>query len=286
MSPSHRMKLEEALDKYFGYDSFRPGQREVIQSLLDGQDVLGVFPTGAGKSLTYQLAALMLPGTAIVVSPLIALMRDQVIDLQQRSIEGVAAINSTLTEQEVYDQLAELSGGEEKLLYVTPERCSDPEFLEHLKETNVCLFVVDEAHCISEWGYDFRPAYLMLHKAIAASGRPPVLALTATATPQVRTDIQTNLGLIEPCVIIHGFDRPNLTFGVVSASTDREKDWQLLKLFGKAPSGKIDTTSLSNGNAHNHGKKNAHLPVEAQDKIEFLESTLYGPGLVYVATTA
>src|SRR3954470_19211818 len=120
MSPSHRMKLEEALDKYFGYDSFRPGQREVIQSLLDGQDVLGVFPTGAGKSLTYQLAALMLPGTAIVVSPLIALMRDQVVDLRSRSIEGVSAINSTLTEEEVNGHLDDLADGGEKIMYVTP----------------------------------------------------------------------------------------------------------------------------------------------------------------------
>src|SRR5438552_16187192 len=153
MDRFRQSSLEEALYKHFGYEGFRPGQREVLDCLLDGKDVLGVFPTGAGKSLTYQLAALMLPGTAIVVSPLIALMRDQVIDLQNRRIEGVAAINSTLTEQEVDDQLADMSGGEEKLLYVTPERCSDPQFLGQLKETNVCLFVVDEARCRSEWGY-------------------------------------------------------------------------------------------------------------------------------------
>jgi len=198
------LKLDEELIKHFGYEEFRPGQREVLDCLLGGRDVLGVFPTGAGKSLTYQLAALMLPGTAIVVSPLIALMRDQVLDMQNRSIQGVAAINSTLTEQEVDDQLDDLAGGEEKLLYVTPERCADPDFLDHLKETSVSIFVVDEAHCISEWGYDFRPAYLMLDKAIQAAGRPPVLALTATATPQVRADIQHNLGLKDPCVIIHG----------------------------------------------------------------------------------
>src|SRR4030095_9744431 len=139
-------RINEALYQHFKYTSFRPGQREVLQCLLSGKDVLGVFPTGAGKSLTYQLAALMLPGTAIVVSPLIALMRDQVIDMQNRSIKGVAAINSTLTEQEGHDKLTNLTGGDEKMLYVTPERCSDPEFLEHLKNTNVCLFVVDEAH--------------------------------------------------------------------------------------------------------------------------------------------
>lgn len=270
--------LDVALKKFFGYDEFRPGQREVLDCLLNGKDVLGVFPTGAGKSLTYQLAALMMPGTAIIVSPLIALMRDQVTDLHNRRIGGVSAINSTLTEQEVDEHLTNLSDGEEKLMYVTPERCADPEFLEHLKETNVCLFVVDEAHCISEWGYDFRPAYLMLDKAIQVAGRPPVLALTATATPQVRADIQNNLGLLDPCVIIHGFDRPNLTFSVVSASTDREKDWQLLRLFGKANSGKTEF----GGN----GKLYEHLPVASQDKIEFLESTLEGPGLVYVATTA
>src|SRR4030095_6437683 len=122
-------RINEALYQHFKYTSFRPGQREVLQCLLSGKDVLGVFPTGAGKSLTYQLAALMLPGTAIVVSPLIALMRDQVTDLQNRRIEGVDAINSTLTEQEVDDHLAEMSGGGGKLLYVTPERCSDPQFL-------------------------------------------------------------------------------------------------------------------------------------------------------------
>ena len=281
MSPSNTMNLDEALSKYFGYDSFRPGQREVIQCLLDGKDVLGVFPTGAGKSLTYQLAALMLPGTAIVVSPLIALMRDQVIDLKNRRIEGVSAINSTLTTQEVDEQLADIVGGGGKLLYVTPERCSDPDFLEQLKEINVCLFVVDEAHCISEWGYDFRPSYLMLEKAINAAGRPPVLALTATATPQVRMDIQANLGLDEPRVIIHGFDRPNLIFNVVSASTDREKDWQLLKMFGKAPSGNLDVgspvTSVS--------KFYEGLSPELARRVEHLESTLTGSGLVYVATS-
>src|SRR5262245_44155666 len=265
MSPSRSASLEEALYQHFGYTQFRPGQREVLDCLLDGKDVLGVFPTGAGKSLTYQLAALMLPGTAIVVSPLIALMRDQVIDLQNRRIEGVAAINSTLTEQEVDDQLDDMSGGEEKLLYVTPERCSDPQFLEHLRQTDVCLFVVDEAHCISEWGYDFRPSYLMLDKAIAAAGRPPVLALTATATPQVRADIHHNLDLRDPCVIIHGFDRPNLTFSVVSASTDREKDWQLLKLLGKAPSGKIDVGSAVNGNG-NSTKRTDDMAPEVAEK--------------------
>ncbi|MEO5953728.1 MAG: DEAD/DEAH box helicase, partial [Chloroflexia bacterium] len=204
--------LDQALFEYFGYTEFRSGQREVLDRILSGNDVLAVFPTGAGKSLTYQLAALSLPGTAIIVSPLIALMRDQVVDLQSRHIGGVSAINSTLTGQEVEDHLNLLAGGEEKLLYVTPERCSDPAFLEHLGKINVSLFVVDEAHCISEWGYDFRPAYLMLDKAIRATGRPPILALTATATPQVRADIQNSLGLIDPMVIIHGFDRTNLVF--------------------------------------------------------------------------
>ncbi|HUP27109.1 MAG TPA: ATP-dependent DNA helicase RecQ [Chloroflexia bacterium] len=271
--------LQTALYRYFQYETFRPGQREVLECLLEGQDVLGVFPTGAGKSLTYQLAALMLPGTAIVVSPLIALMRDQVLDLQSRSIEGVSAINSTLTEQQVDAQLALLAGGEEKLLYVTPERCADPDFLVRLRDINVNLFVVDEAHCISEWGYDFRPAYLMLDKAIQASGRPPVLALTATATPQVRADIQSNLGLRDPRVIIHGFDRPNITFSVVSASTDREKNWQLLRLLGKAPSGQWE----------NGGPRPETATVddpEVAEKLQYLEARLEGPGLVYVATTS
>lgn len=284
MMTTKQDELDLALYKHFKYEEFRPGQREVLECLLRGKDVMGVFPTGAGKSLTYQLAALMLPGTAIVVSPLIALMRDQMIDLRSRSIEGVAVINSTLTEQEVDDQLDELSGGAEKILYVTPERCADPDFLCHLKETNVCLFVVDEAHCISEWGYDFRPAYLMLDKAIRAAGRPPILALTATATPQVRADIQSNLGLTDPCVIIHGFDRPNLTLEVVSASTDREKDWQLLRLFGKAPSGNLYSSTNTNGSRKVEARPDT--PQDVAEKIEYLESTLEGPGLVYVATTS
>jgi len=279
--------LHEALYRHFGYDEFRPGQREVLDCLLSGQDVLAVFPTGAGKSLTYQLAALMLPGTAIIVSPLIALMRDQVVDLRSRSIEGVSAINSTLTEQEVSDHLDELTEGSEKLMYVTPERCSDPDFLEHLKDTNVCLFVVDEAHCISEWGYDFRPAYLMLDKAIRACKRPPVLALTATVTPQVRADIQSNLGLQDPRVIIHGFDRSNLFFNVLSASTDREKDWQLLRLFGKAPSGRADGMG---GGYMNSSSTHRELPdgadAELARKAEYLDGLLEGSGLVYVATTS
>ena len=287
MSTKQTDTLDRALYEYFGYTEFRPGQREVLEHLIKGNDVLAVFPTGAGKSLTYQLAALSLPGTAIIVSPLIALMRDQVVDLQSRSIEGVSAINSTLTEQEVNDHLSDLAGGDEKLLYVTPERCSDPEFLEHLERTNVCLFVVDEAHCISEWGYDFRPAYLMLDKAIRASKRPPILALTATATPQVRTDIQSNLGLIDPLVIIHGFDRPNLVFDVLSASTDREKDWQLLRLFGKASSGKAgEAGGYMTSTTATRRELPAAIDRDLADKIEYLDATLDGSGLVYVATTA
>ncbi len=280
MMTLHRTKIDEALLKHFGYDEFRPGQIDVLEALLRDQDVLGVFPTGAGKSLTYQLAALLLPGTALIVSPLIALMRDQVIDLQSRSIEGVSAINSTLTDEEVDAHLTDMTNGGEKLLYVTPERCADPDFLERLRQTNICLFVVDEAHCISEWGYDFRPAYLMLDKAIQAAGRPPVLALTATATPQVRADIQASLGLKDPRVIIHGFDRPNLTFSVVSASTAREKDWQLLRLFGKAPSGHENGGNLSTKDQYNG------LAPGVIEKLHYMEADLEGSGLVYVATTA
>ena len=276
-----RDALEDAALHYFGHEELRPGQREVLECLLDGKDVLAVFHTGAGKSLTYQLAAMLLPGTAIVVSPLIALMRDQVLDLQSRGIKGVAAINSTLTEQEVDEQLEDLLQGEAKLLYVTPERCANPEFLKHLAKTNVCLIVVDEAHCISEWGYDFRPAYLMLDKVIEAAGRPPVLALTATATPQVRLDIQSNLGLKDPSIIIHGFDRPNITFSVMSASTDREKDWQLLRLFGKAQSGQPDPS----GNTIRQDFLET-LEPEIASKLQNLDTKLEGSGLVYVATTA
>jgi ATP-dependent DNA helicase RecQ len=194
--------------------------------VLAGRDALVVMPTGAGKSLCYQLPALVLPGVTVVVSPLIALMKDQVDDLVGRRIPATF-INSTLGSSAIAERLAAVRAGRVKLIYVAPERFYDPRFLEALTSVPVSLFAVDEAHCISEWGHDFRPSYLSLRPAlarlgsprgtVAPRGRPPVLALTATATPDVRDDITAALGLTDPYVLVSGFDRPNLRYGVIAA---------------------------------------------------------------------
>lgn len=207
------LDAKEQLKIIFGFDDFRPGQADAVAAAMSGQDVLVVMPTGAGKSLCYQLPAICLPGVTLVVSPLIALMKDQVDELQRK---GVAAtfINSTLSVTESALRLNEISNGKYKLVYVAPERFYDQSFMDKMHNVNLSLFAVDEAHCISEWGHDFRPSYRHLKKAIDALGRPPVLALTATATPDVREDINRALQLHEPHVFVTGFDRPNITYGV------------------------------------------------------------------------
>jgi ATP-dependent DNA helicase RecQ len=187
---------------------------EVMDAVLSGKDAVGVMPTGSGKSLTFQLPSLLLPKATVVVSPLISLMQDQVQKAEEAEIES-AKLNSTLSaaeEREVRDMIAE---GESKLIYVTPERLENPEYRAVLREGGVSLFVVDEAHCISQWGHDFRPAYLSLRDAIRDLGRPPVLALTATATPEIQQDIIRQLGLNDPVVVDTGIERPNLFLEVV-----------------------------------------------------------------------
>jgi ATP-dependent DNA helicase RecQ len=215
--------INEALRRHFGYLSFQPGQEEVIRRVLEGKDTLAILATGAGKSLCYQLPALLLPGTTIVVSPLIALMKDQLDMLADAGISGNIALNSTLTEDEEAAHLETIAGGHLKLIYVTPERLEDEAFVEVLKRLHVPLFVVDEAHCISQWGHDFRPAYLNLGRVIAGLGRPTVLALTATATPAVREDIVTQLGIPSAKSIVRGFDRPNLVYEVARTGSDEDK---------------------------------------------------------------
>ena len=201
------------LQRYFGYDAFRLGQEEIINSVLGGGDTLVVMPTGGGKSLCYQVPSLLLSGVTIVVSPLIALMKDQVDALHARDI-GATTINSTLDFREARQRLTDLRQGKYRLLYVAPERFESPKFLEMMKGIDVSLFAVDEAHCVSEWGHDFRPSYLRLKEAIESVGRPPVVALTATATPYVQEDIITQLGLQKLKRFVKGFDRPNLAWEV------------------------------------------------------------------------
>jgi len=218
-----------ALREHFSYPAFRPGQEAAVQSVLSGRDTLVVLPTGGGKSLCYQVPALMLPKLTVVISPLISLMKDQVDALAARGLPATF-INSTLPSSQVSDRLARAARGELKLLYVAPERFDAGRTAERLRNAGVSLLAVDEAHCISEWGHDFRPSYLRIASVREQLGWPPTVALTATATPHVRSDIVAQLKLDSPTTIITGFDRTNLSYNVVPAPTERDKDDALVQL--------------------------------------------------------
>jgi len=216
MTPTSTLpdRVHQLLHERFGYQAFRPGQEAIIGALLQGQHVLTVMPTGSGKSLCYQLPALLNEGCALVISPLIALMKDQVDSLQAH---GIAAtfVNSSLSTQEQHERLYACRAGRYKLLYIAPERFRSQRFLDTIAQTRVSLFAVDEAHCISQWGHDFRPDYLRLRQAIEYLQQPQVLALTATATVEVQDDIVQQLGCGEMQRFVSGFDRPNLTYRVL-----------------------------------------------------------------------
>jgi ATP-dependent DNA helicase RecQ len=226
--PSAAAGALAVLHDRFGYPAFRAGQAQAVASVLAGKETVVILPTGGGKSLCYQVPALILPGLTLVVSPLISLMKDQVDALERRGI-AAAFINSSLGAGQVSDRLARARAGELKLLYVAPERFAAGATLDRLRESNVSLFAVDEAHCISEWGHDFRPSYLRLAEVRAALGNPTIVALTATATPHVREDIVRQLNLGRPKTIVTGFDRTNLTYYVRSCRTDADKDRTLVE---------------------------------------------------------
>ena len=204
----------EALKQYFGHSEFRFGQEDLVDALLAGRDVLGVMPTGAGKSVCYQLPALLLPGITLVLSPLISLMKDQVASLTQAGIPA-AFINSTLSPEQYREVFRRARRGAYKLIYAAPERLETPEFLRFAKEVEISLLAVDEAHCVSQWGQDFRPSYLKIASFVSTLPRRPVLAaFTATATAQVQEDVVRQLDLRTPVRVVTGFDRPNLFFDV------------------------------------------------------------------------
>jgi ATP-dependent DNA helicase RecQ len=215
-------KARDALQQFFGFTDFREGQADVIETVLTGQDAVVVMPTGGGKSLCYQLPAMILDGVTMVVSPLIALMKDQVDQLSSRGIPSTF-INSSISFREINERLSGVRMGRYRLLYVAPERFRSESFTRAIAEVKIRLFAVDEAHCISHWGHDFRPDYLRLKQAVELLGRPQVIALTATATPQVRADIVAQLGLMESKVFVAGFDRPNLALRVVHTKTEKDK---------------------------------------------------------------
>ena len=211
-----------SLRQHFGFHDFRDGQREVIESILAGKDAVVVMPTGSGKSLCYQLPALMLDGATVVVSPLIALMKDQVDALHARGLPATF-INSSIDEREQRSRIEGLRRGQYKLVYVAPERFRSSRFLDALRSINISVFAVDEAHCISTWGHDFRPDYLRLRAMSQTLNARQTLALTATATPYVRQDIIQQLGLSKPETFVSGFDRPNLTIDVIHTEKERQK---------------------------------------------------------------
>lgn len=214
--------LELTLRERFGFGGFRSHQREVIAAVLDGQSTLAVMPTGAGKSLCYQLPALLLPGVTVVISPLVALMKDQVDALGPRGIPATF-INSTLSERERRERALAMRGGAYRLVYLAPERFRSPRFVEVLQKTPIALFAVDEAHCISQWGHDFRPEYARVGEFRRWLGDPRTLALTATATPEVQRDICRALRFDSPRVFVAGFDRPNLFLEVAPVRTRSER---------------------------------------------------------------
>jgi ATP-dependent DNA helicase RecQ len=232
------MELLDLLHRHFAHTSFRAGQEDLVRTVLDGRDVLAVMPTGSGKSLGFQLPALLLPGTTLVVSPLIALMKDQVDELNRRGIRA-AAMHSLMPADRRHETMKAARDGALRLLYVAPERFASEHFIRILGQLTVARFVVDEAHCVSEWGHDFRPDYRRLRAAAeecrrsdGQKGRPPIAAFTATATPEVREDIVDLLGLTKPRLIVAGFDRPNIYPSVRPVAGEGEKQQLLPQLVG------------------------------------------------------
>ena len=225
-------RMRRTLRKTFNLDKLRPGQAEVIRSVLEGNNTLAIMPTGAGKSLCYQLPSLHLSGMTVVVSPLISLMKDQVDKLEEAGLEA-SQLNSALTTREHEENLEQIKTETNDFIFVTPERFTDPEFLSELRKRAINFVVIDEVHCILQWGHDFRPAYLSLGASVKTLGSPPVLALTATATPEVQADIEKQLDLGKLQVVKTGIYRPNIHFEVRRVTNEREKHEELVRILNE-----------------------------------------------------
>lgn len=231
---SASLSLDELANKHLGFDELRPGQQAGLSTLLAGRDTLVVMPTGGGKSAIYQMAALLIPGVTIVVSPLIALQRDQAQAIDGQDVGSAAVLNSTLGKTAREEALAKLQNGEIEFLFLAPEQLINPDTLACVQAAKPSLFVVDEAHCISAWGHDFRPDYLGLGATVEALGHPRVLALTATAAPPVRQEIVERLGMMDPAILVQGFDRPNIELSVERCPDKARKHASLLEHVGAA----------------------------------------------------
>ena len=286
-------ELLRVLKEKFRFSGFRMWQEEIIDTLLTRRDVVVVMPTGSGKSLCYQLPALLLDGVTLVISPLIALMKDQVDGLVQNQVPATF-INSALTPSEQGQRLREVQQGRYKLVYIAPERFRNPGFMEGIQSCRVSLFAVDEAHCVSEWGHDFRPDYLRLKGVVERLSHPPVAALTATATPDVRHDIITQLGLRQPIAFVAGFDRPNLRFHVKKVDGEKDKIDAIVTLLKKglrrgiiyaATRKNVEALTLAlRSNGYKAGSYHAGMEMESRKVVQdlFMEGTLP----VVVATNA
>ena len=287
-----QMEKAELLQRVFGYGEFRPGQEDLIDGVLSGRDVFGVMPTGGGKSMCYQLPALMLPGITLVVSPLISLMQDQVMALKSAGISG-AYINSSLNENQMRAVYRNLMAGRYKIVYIAPERLDYPGFENLASKLSISFVAVDEAHCISQWGQDFRPSYLRIVNFIDSLPKRPVVgAFTATATQQVREDVERILRLTDPVRVVTGFDRPNLYFEVRSP---QNKEKELLRLLAerKRKSGIVYCATRKNVETvcqklcdQGYAATRYHAGLSEQERSENQESFLYDRKTVMVATNA
>jgi ATP-dependent DNA helicase RecQ len=285
--------LKDALRESFGFDEFRPGQEAVIGHLLAGKSAAAVFPTGAGKSLCYQLPALQLPGLTLVVSPLIALMKDQLDQLRRRKI-AAARIDSTLDGDEYREVMGALRSGELKILYVAPERFNNERFRETIERARISLFAVDEAHCIWDWGHNFRPDYLKLAETARRINAECVLALTATATPQVLEDVCRGFSIDSECAIRTGFYRPNLTL-LMNPTTRDERDAMLLARLRKGPPGAaivyvtLQKTAVQVAERLRAGGFTAyayHAGMKTEDRTRVQDAFLASAEAIVVATIA
>ena len=287
-------KIEQTARECLGFDALRPGQREAIEAVLTGHDTLVVQPTGSGKSAIYQIAGLLIDGSTVIVSPLIALQRDQVDSIEEQDSAEAVALNSTSRVSEFRQALKQVEGREIEYIFLAPEQFHKPETMDALRRAKISLFVVDEAHCISQWGHDFRPEYLELGHVIEALKHPRILALTATASHQVRDEIVARLGMKGPKVFVRGFDRPNIYLRVDRFESEKEKRDALVHrvLWEEKPgivyTGTRKAASEITGDLEQEGVKALfyHGGMNARDRHSIQERFMGGEADVIVATNA